>query len=139
MIRLIAATLGLAGWTPLERPPQINVVIHVQNPAAVDQAVTDLADHLHMQMTISGEGIVIPIGAHGYQVYNDRITFFILPAPVQTCSYDEVYDMRTFSVSIVAVHPEGEQELPQAARELRNIVGAIGGSASEVATCTAPR
>jgi len=136
VIHLIAAALGLAEWT---RPPQIDVVIHVQNPAAVDRAVTDLANRLHMQMTISGEGTIAPSGAHGYQVYDERITIFILPVPVDACSDDAVYDGRTFSVDIVAVRADAEQELPQAARELRNIVGAIGGSVSEIGTCEAPR
>jgi hypothetical protein len=139
VIGLIAATLGVAGWTPVDRPPQINVVIRVQNPAAVDQVVTDLANHLHMQMTTSGEGVIAPIGAHGYQVYDERITILILPAPVDACSHDAVYDNRTFSVGIVAVRADAEHDLPQAARELRNVVGAIGGSVSEVTTCTAPR
>jgi hypothetical protein len=134
MMRIILSALVLTAMHPPD-PPQINVIVRLANPASMDDVARRLASRLHMRMTISGEGIIEPPGAHGIQVYDEGINFFILPTAVDPCSMREVYDGTTYSVGIVAVRPDAERRLSRAERELRNTVSAAHGTVSPVLTC----
>ena len=122
----------------LASPPQIVLVAHLPSPRSIDAVARQLATRLDMQVTISGQGILHPAGSRGFHVYNRRLNFVILPAPVDACSMNEVYDGKTYEIGIVALRVGAANDLPHAERALRDVVASVGGTLSHVQQCHQP-